>query len=167
MSRRAPRRPRAPRHRHVRAAIAACIVAVALPATATAANRPSLLGIESQVMCVSCHEPLELVSSPQAQQEKAYIKLLISQGDSTPEIMHKLVASLGVQVLGKPPASGFDLTVYILPPAVVIAGVAGLLITLPKWRRRSRRAAATPLAGAPPLGPDEARRLDDELARFI
>jgi len=159
----APSRPRRP---GPRAAIIACLIAVALPATAIAASRPSLLSIESQVMCVSCHEPLELVSSPQALQEKAYIKTLISQGDTTKQILAKLVAQFSVQVLGKPPASGFNLTVYILPPAILILGAAGLIYTLPKWRERSRQAAATPIAGAAPLPPEDAQRLDDELARF-
>lgn len=153
--------------RSARATILACLIAVAMPATAIAASRPSLLSIESQVMCVSCHEPLELVSSPQALQEKAWIKRLIAHGDTTKQILNNLVANFGVQVLGKPPASGFNLTVYILPPAIVIIGAAGLIYTLPKWRERSRAAAATPLDGAAPLPPEEAKRLDDELARFM
>jgi cytochrome c-type biogenesis protein CcmH/NrfF len=153
--------------RRTLAAITACFVAVAMPATATAASHPSLLGIESQVMCVSCHEPLELVSSPQAQQEKAFIQRLIARGYTTKQIFASLVANFGTQVLGKPPASGFNLLVYILPPAILVAGLGGLLYTLPRWRARSRRAAATPLPGAPPLKQDESSRLDDELARFI
>jgi cytochrome c-type biogenesis protein CcmH len=148
--------------------VLAGLIAVALPATAIAAHaRPSLLSIESQVMCVSCHEPLQLVSSPQAMQEKAYIAKLIAQGETTKQIFANLVTNFGVQVLGKPPAHGFNLTVYILPPAVLIIGAAGLVYTLPKWRARSRQAAVTPLAGAAPLDPGEAQRLDDELARFI
>jgi hypothetical protein len=68
-------------------------------------------------------------------------------------------------VLARPPASGFNLTVYILPPLVFLGGLALLIYTLPKWRARSRRAA--PLPAAAPLKPEESERLDDDLARFI
>ena len=52
-----------------------------------------------------------------------------------------------------------------LPPAVFLGGLALLIYTLPKWRQRARRTA--PLAAAKPLKPDEAERLDDDLANFI
>jgi cytochrome c-type biogenesis protein CcmH len=78
-----------------------------------------------------------------------------------------MVAQYGQEVLAQPPASGFNLTVYILPPAIFLGGLALLAYTLPKWRARSRRAAVTPIVGAAPLEPDEAKRLDDELTNFI
>lgn len=149
-------------------ALGCALLLVALGAgVAVAAARPSLLGLESQFMCVSCHEPLELVSSPQAQQEKQFIAGLLAKGDSAAQIRSVMVANYGVAVLGRPPASGFNLTVYILPPAILLIGAAGLLYTLPKWRARARRAAATAPSTAQPLQPADAARLDDELARFI
>lgn len=145
--------------------------AAAAPARAAHARpihaRPSLLSLEAQFMCVSCHEPLELVSSPQAQAEKGYIAGLIAAGDTASQIRANMVVQYGDAVLGRPPASGFNLLIYVLPPALLLLGAAGLIYTLPKWRARSRRAAATPLTGAPPLEAGEARRLDDELARFV
>jgi hypothetical protein len=57
----------------------------------------------------------------------------------------------------------------VLPPALVLAGAALLAFTLPRWRRRTRaaaQAAAGSSGAAPPqLGPDDARRLEDDLAR--
>ena len=64
-----------------------------------------------------------------------------------------------------PPASGFNLTVYILPPAILVGGLALLIYTLPKWRQRARRAA--PLERPRRCTPDDAQRLDDELTNFI
>ncbi|HEX3802758.1 MAG TPA: cytochrome c-type biogenesis protein CcmH [Solirubrobacteraceae bacterium] len=150
----------------------ATIVIAVLGATASvagtaAAATPDYSAIVSQFMCVSCHEPLELVSSPQAISEKQTLQGFVSKGLTMPQIKAAMVAQYGPEVLARPPASGFNLTVYILPPVIFLAGLGLLAYTLPKWRARSRRAAATRLAAATPLAPDEAKRLDDELTDFI
>lgn len=149
----------------------ALALATLTTATATAqaaiAPRASLTDVEQDVMCVSCHEPLALAQSPQADSERAFIRTLIAQGETKAQIEHNLEAQYGPSVLGKPPAHGFNLTVYILPPALVVAGVVLLALALPRWRRRTRAAAAaTPLAAGPRLDAADARRLQDDLARF-
>ncbi len=137
-------------------------------AAATIRPRASLLEVESQVMCPSCHEPLEAVSSPQALYEKAYIETLIARGLTEQQILGNLKAQYGVAVLAKPPATGFNLTIYILPPLVLAAGAVFLLLTLPKWRERSRAAAAkAPLQPAPALSDADTQRINDDLARLI
>jgi cytochrome c-type biogenesis protein CcmH len=133
----------------------------------TASANQSFYSVSGQFMCTECHEPLDQVSSPEALSEKNYLRGLVNKGLTLPQIKTAMVAQYGPQVLAQPPASGFNLTVYILPPAVFLGGLALLAYTLPKWRARSRRAAATPIAGAAPLEPDEAERLDDELTNFI
>ena len=149
----------------------AAVLAVALTAgTASAVAASAALdysGIVSQFMCTECHEPLNQVNSPEAISEKQYLQGLVSRRLTLGQIKTAMVAQYGSQVLARPPASGFNLTIYILPPAVFLGGLALLAYTLPKWRARSRRAAATPIAGAAPLEPDEAKRLDDELTNFI
>ena len=143
-------------------------LAVASVAAAPVA-KTSLSDVEDEVMCPSCHEPLALAQSPQANAERNFIRTLIAQGDTKSQIKQALVGQYGPEVLAKPPASGFNLTVYILPPALLIAGIALLAVTLPRWRRRTAaRAAATPAAapGGPALTAEDARRLDEDLARF-
>lgn len=152
------------------ARLAAATLLVALlsaPGALAAAPKVSLTSAEMQYMCTSCHEPLAMVQSPQAQSEKQYLHSLIDQGLSAGQIQRQMVAQYGQSVLARPPAHGFNLTVYILPPALVVIGIAGLIYTLPKWRARARRAAAEHPQGAPPLEPGDAERLNDDLARFI
>jgi len=62
-------------------------------------------------MCVSCHEPLALAQSPQADSERAFVSMLIAKGLTKAQIENQLVAQYGPSVLGKPPAHGFNLTV--------------------------------------------------------
>jgi cytochrome c-type biogenesis protein CcmH len=138
------------------------------PATlaATPPARASLTDIESDVMCTSCREPLAVAQSPQADSERAYIRGLIAQGLTKRQIEQNLVAQYGEAVLGKPPASGFNLTVYVLPPAILLAGIAILAVTLPRWRRRTRSGPDRPAPSAPAFDPAEAARLDQELSQF-
>ncbi|HEY1511513.1 MAG TPA: cytochrome c-type biogenesis protein CcmH [Solirubrobacteraceae bacterium] len=151
------------------ALIAALVLApAAAPATALAVTpRASLTDIENDVMCVSCREPLAVAQSPQALAERNYIRHLIALGMTKPQIEQALVGQYGEAVLGKPPADGFNLTVYILPPAILVLGIGTLVFLLPKWRRRSRAAAAArPATSGPALDAADAHRLDEELTRY-
>jgi cytochrome c-type biogenesis protein CcmH len=151
----------------VTAALLLMTVAAPLPAAASAATpRASLSEIENEVMCVSCREPLALAQSPQAFAERDFVRMLVNQGQTKQQIEQALVAQYGTAVLGRPPAHGFNLTVYILPPALVLIGLVTLGVTLPRWRRRARAAAATPLAAGPRLGAADAHRIDEDLARY-
>lgn len=142
--------------------------ALVVPDTAAAATHPraSLLDIENDVMCTVCNEPLAVAESPEAYQERDFIRGLIAKGDTKAEIERQLVVQYGPAVLGRPPAHGFNLTVYVLPPAIVAIGIAILLLTLPRWRRRTRAAAERPVPAGPSLDPADQRRLEEELSRY-
>jgi cytochrome c-type biogenesis protein CcmH len=161
------RRLRRPRANAYTVALTIAVLALTAGGSAIAAGRLNLLNVETQFMCVSCHEPLNTVSSPQAISEKQALSRLIAKGDDMQQITNTMVSYYGVQVLARPPASGVNLLIYILPPALLVSGLALLAFTLPRWRARGRNAAeAQPDAGAP-LSPEQAARLDDELTNFI
>jgi cytochrome c-type biogenesis protein CcmH len=148
-------------------AIAALLLTTVLSGAASAAPaRASLMDIENSVMCVVCDEPLSVAQSPEAYQERNLIRGLIAKGETKKQIERALVANYGVAVLGKPPAHGFNLTVYILPPAIVAAGLILLAVTLPRWRRRVRAGAAGEDPEQPKISPAEQHRLDEELSHF-
>jgi cytochrome c-type biogenesis protein CcmH len=157
------------RRSRVLALVVTILVAGAMPAaTALAATpRTSLTAIWNDVMCVSCREPLAVAQSPQAIAERNYIRTLVAQGYTKAQIERALVAQYGPSVLGRPPAHGFNLTVYVLPPAIVLLGIVTLAITLPRWRRRARAVAASrPGAAQPALAPADEQRLEEELSRY-
>jgi cytochrome c-type biogenesis protein CcmH/NrfF len=150
--------------------LAALVVAVALLAPASAAVavvRPhvSLLAIERQAMCVTCKVALDESQAPQADREREYILSLIDAGEGEAEIKRALVAQYGPTVLGLPSAHGFDLTVYLVPLAVVLALLATVLLLIPRWRRRARSQAGAS-TGAATLSPADAARLESDLAHF-
>jgi cytochrome c-type biogenesis protein CcmH len=137
----------------------ACAMAVAVK------PRVSLLAIERQAMCVTCKVALDESQAPQADREREYIQTLIDQGEDEAEIKRSLVAQYGPTVLGLPAAHGFDLAVYLVPLAVVLALLATILLLIPSWRRRARAQAASGANGGT-LSPADAARLESDLARF-
>jgi cytochrome c-type biogenesis protein CcmH len=97
-----------------------------------------------------------------------FISRRIAAGDTKSEIKRKLVADYGPQILASPSRHGFNLLAWALPLVGVLggAGILGLLA----WRwTRVREPEPEPQQWAlngHPLGPEEERRLDEELARF-
>jgi cytochrome c-type biogenesis protein CcmH len=152
-----------------RAALVLLIAALTLaPAGAAAGAKPraSLSDLETEVMCVLCKVPLQVAGdAPQAVAERQFIKDLIAKGRTKKQIKDALVAQYGPQVLANPPAHGFSLSAYLVPILAVVAALALLALALPRWRRRSRAPAAAAATG-PGLDPADARRLDEDLARF-
>ena len=146
------------------------LLALAVPAAAGAAPRAALPDVEDEVMCVVCGTPLNLAQAPQADRERAFIRGLIDQGLTKDEIKARLKAEYGTSVLALPEDKGFDLAVYVVPIAVVALALAGLALGVPRWRRRRDAAAANGESESEPVTPEptseEARRLDEELARF-
>jgi cytochrome c-type biogenesis protein CcmH len=148
-------------------ALLALLGLLVLPASGLAVQaRTSLTAVEADVMCVVCNEPLAVAQSPEAEQERSFIQMLVNQGDTKAQIERKLVAQYGAAVLGKPPAHGFSLSLYVIPPAVVALGLVILLFTLPRWRARTRARAAPSIGSSLALSPAEAARVDDELGHF-
>jgi cytochrome c-type biogenesis protein CcmH len=156
--------------RTVLAVLGALLLGLAGTATASAiaaTPRPSLTAMWNEFMCVSCHEPLPVAQSPQAISERDFVRTLITHGYTKGQIEQAMVAQYGESVLAKPPAQGFNLTVYILPPAILLAGIAILVVTLPRWRRRARAsAAARPPTATRSLSSADQLRLEDELSRY-
>ena len=146
--------------------VSICAVLIA-PAAAPAdpAPKTNLPAIESQVMCPICGTLLELADSPQADRERAFIRRQIAAGKSERQIKDALVAQYGDAVLATPPASGFDLSAYLVPALAFIAVAIAIGLGVWRWRRSGRRG---PPGGPaePPLGESEEKKLDADLARY-
>ena len=165
-----PRTNKAPIPRPRLTLILLAAATLAGPTTLAAAQEPktSLPDIEDEVMCPICGVTLELaVEAPQAQQEREFIRRLIAEGKTKEEIKDALVAEYGPEVLAVPEAEGFDLAAWLVPGAAIVVAAIAILVGLRRWRGDARRPGgpAEPPAEKP-LDPDDARRLDDDLARY-
>jgi cytochrome c-type biogenesis protein CcmH len=131
-----------------------------------AAPQASLPDIEDEVMCPVCGVTLELATeSPQANQERDFIRKLIAQGLTKDEIKDRLVAEFGSEVLAEPGDSGFDLAAWLVPGAAILLAAAAIVVGLRRWRRAG---AAEEVAEAdePEPDADDSERLDADLARY-
>lgn len=149
------------------AALATLTVVLVLAATGAASAHPgprtSLADIEQEVMCPTCGTPLMVAQSPLADRERAFIEHRIALGETKAQIEHEMVAQFGPAILATPPASGFDLTAYLVPAAGFALALIGLALGLRRWRRRT---AAAPADLPPPLAPALRGRLDEDMARY-
>jgi cytochrome c biogenesis protein CcmG/thiol:disulfide interchange protein DsbE len=69
------------------------------PPAPTARQHISLTEVEANLMCMACHQPLELAHAPQAVFERAYISSLIARGATKAQIDRTLVRQYGPAVL--------------------------------------------------------------------
>jgi cytochrome c-type biogenesis protein CcmH len=143
------------------------LVALVLAASAAASEQHPTLGeLEGQLMCPICEgETLAQSDSPAAQRIKAYVQLRIDQGATRSQIKRELVQQWGTRILAAPPRHGFDLLAWLLPIVGVLAGAAVIGALAWRWSRQREPAAQWTLT-ARPLGPEDERRVDEELRRF-
>jgi cytochrome c-type biogenesis protein CcmH len=143
------------------------VLALAAPAGA-AAPKVNFNELEPQLMCVSCNVPLNIAESPQASQERAEVKSLIAQGLTEQQIKDRLVSIYGKGVLADPPTGGFDVTTWLVPVGLLVALLALGAVFVPRWRRGGGGPAGGGGAApaTPEIDPADARRLDEDLARY-
>jgi cytochrome c-type biogenesis protein CcmH len=148
----------------VRVALLLVVLLGALaPAAGAAAPRASFNDVEDEVMCDTCNVPLNVAESPRADQERQVIRRLIARGLTKDEIKAELKARYGPAILATPGDDGFDLAVWLVPAAVVLAVAALGVALVPRWRRRR---PAAPAEAEPQLSAADAKRLDEDLARY-
>ncbi|MEQ8833358.1 MAG: cytochrome c-type biogenesis protein CcmH [Miltoncostaeaceae bacterium] len=136
----------------------ALVSLLALPGLAAAL---SVTEVARELRCPTCNAPLDVSNSPVAGDMKRIIGEYIREGRSKDEILELMVADFGPEVLATPPKSGFSLVVWVVPFAVLLAG----LIAVPLVARAWSRGRAGPAAG-PALSPEDRARVDDELRRL-
>jgi cytochrome c-type biogenesis protein CcmH len=150
----------------VAAVLATLALALLLPGAALGAQpRTTLHDVEDEVMCVECGTPLEVSTSPVANQERDFIRREIARGRTKDQIKAAMVQEYGRNVLAEPDDGGVGLAAWWIPVLLVPLGLVVALLAARRWRRRGRPADAQASAGAP-LDPEDARRLDAELAAY-
>ena len=152
----------------LRAAALALALLLALAAPALAATpRTTLPDVEDEVMCTQCGTALNISEAPSADAERRLIRTLIEEGKTKDEIKAALVAEYGPRVLAVPSRGGFDSAAWAVPVVLGLVALLGVGLAARRWRRaRGPEPGADLAEERPPLDPEDARRLDAELAAF-
>jgi cytochrome c-type biogenesis protein CcmH len=149
----------------------AIILLIALLALVPAqASAQTVMGISKKLICqCGCTLVLANCTHSECGSREAMTALIrdkISQGWSEEEIIQFFVAQYGEQVLASPPKRGFNLTAWITPFAVILAGAGIIYLAIKKWTKRGRQAE---IVEAPESEEEEEKyrqRLEEELKKF-
>ncbi len=106
--------------------------------------------LNENIMCPVCPgESIDQSQNPLSAQMRAVVKDMLAEGKSEAEIQDFFVARYGPSVLLEPPAEGFGLAAWIVPPAALLLAIAALLLALRRMRTAGNT-AGTPHAPPPP-----------------
>ncbi len=104
--------------------------------------------LDKAIMCPVCPgESIDQSQNPLAVQMRAMVVEQLQEGRTESEIKDFFVERYGTSVLLEPPASGFNLVVWVLPPLAVAAAALALFLALRLMRRP--RADQVDIAGEP------------------
>jgi cytochrome c-type biogenesis protein CcmH len=134
------------------------------PSAALACNGWSEQGMQTQLMCITCHVPIDQSESPFAQHVRNFLHQKCAAGWTGSQVKDTLVRRFGEEILAAPPKHGFDLLAWLVPGAFLLAGIGVATALAARWSR-SRGGPPRP----PPGGDIDAAlaaRIDSDLARM-
>lgn len=142
------------------------LLAGALAAQAAAAT-PTVESVGKAIVCQcgGCNFPVATCNHEQCSsrdQMKAMAEKEIAAGKTEGAILRDFVGLYGMKVLAAPPASGFNLTVWILPGIALLAGLTLVVVLLKRWRR----SRATPPSLPPGADPKLMDAVEEEMERL-
>jgi len=130
-----------------RALPAACLAGllVALVAAAPVDER-AVHDIAAELRCVVC-QSLSVADSPSetASQMRGVIRERLAAGDTPEQVKAYFVDKYGLWILLSPPRQGFNLLVWVVPFAGLLAGLAVVALVIRRWTRRSAGAGRGPI----------------------
>lgn len=124
--------------------------------------------IAKQLFCPVCENtPLDVCPTEACRQWRELIRLKLSEGWTEEQIKQYFVEQYGARVLSEPPRQGWYWLIYLVPLALLLAGVYILFRAFQSMRAPVRaEAAVEPAASAPPAPGDEyLRRIEEELRK--
>lgn len=110
------------------------------PATVSAQERQptddEVNAIAKKLFCPVCENtPLDVCGTQACIDWRAEIRKLLAEGWNEDQIVQYFVDQHGAQILPEPPAEGFNLLVYILPPVIFLLGLIILLRAIRNWQQ--------------------------------
>jgi cytochrome c-type biogenesis protein CcmH len=136
---------------------------VAAPASAQSPNIDDEVNrIAKTLYCPVCpNTPLDICNTQACVDWRNDIKRMLQEGKNEQQIRDYFVARFGSQVLGAPPAEGFNWLAYILPVVGILLGAVIAWLSVRAWL--VRRAPGTAPVDAPEIPKEYAERIEKEL----
>ncbi len=130
--------------------------------------------IQQELWCPICQGVrLDVCEQQVCQQMREMIDEMLLEGKTKQEIIDEFVVQYGVVILGEPPKEGVNWLAWIMPIALVLAGLGFAVWMSRKWTEKRRQEAAVVPVGADPdadvasasddIDDDYLARVDQEL----
>lgn len=153
------------------AVLAVTLMQSAAPAWAAPVNMKLQKEIENSLVCQDgCGMILSSCENQTAEYMRKIITDRLSQGQSREQIMGYFVSIYGDKVLAAPPAKGFNITAWVTPFIVILAGALLIYFVLDKWVFYARLDKMDREDNAPKKMADLSEyedRLEDELKKYL
>ena len=125
--------------------------------------------IASQLFCPVCENtPLDVCPTEACRDWRELIRTKLAEGWSEDQIKEYFAEQYGARVLAEPPLSGLNWLVYLIPPALIIAGAAFLAKAFIGMKKNAERSEKE--LGATPSTPDQdeySKLIEEELKKRI
>ncbi len=125
--------------------------------------------VAHKLYCPVCEStPLDVCPTDACKDWRELIRTMLAEGKTEAEILQHFEDQYGARVLAEPPKEGFYWLIYLLPPAIILAGAVMLFRSLKEWTKPK---AAAPIPGGARSGrhrpeKDEyVARLEEELKK--
>ncbi len=116
---------------------------------APVAAQGSVEGIASQLICLcGCGKLLNVCEMDTARQMRAVISDKLQAGWDGKRILSYMTETYGERVLAAPTKRGFNLTAWVTPFALILAGGAVIVLVVGAWTRARVAGASTGIGGA-------------------
>jgi len=139
---------------------AVILVATLTMGSASTAVRYNDLGHKMMCVC-GCNQILiecNHLGCPDSDRMLGELRVGIASGSNDDAILTAFQDKYGPTVLAAPMLTKFNIVAWIVPPAVLILGIAGTVILVRKWRQRAATMPAVPRATNFPAMRDRIRR---------
>jgi cytochrome c-type biogenesis protein CcmH len=100
--------------------------------------------LAGELQCPVCQgQSIAASPSPMARQMKDLIRSQVAEGYTDEAVREYFVSKYGEWVLLEPKAAGFNLLVYVLPVAALLAGLGLVFTMVRRWAAQAPAAAGT------------------------
>ena len=127
--------------RLTRFALLPLLVVIGVFALGAADTQSRFDNIGHRLMCAcGCSQVLlecDHMGCPNLSQETAELRTAIGRGDSDNAILTAFQNEYGPTVLAAPWLTRFNIVAWIVPPALLLLGLAGTFLLVRKWRLRT------------------------------
>lgn len=111
--------------------------------------------IQMELWCPICQGVrLDVCEQKVCQQMRDMIDEMLLEGKSKQEIIDEFVDQYGVVILGEPPKEGVNLMAWLMPAALVLAGLGFAFWMSKKWTQKKPAPEAAPSEASPAVEAD-------------